>query len=218
MDKGAMGDPEDKNSDRSDPAPEAEDKFRKISRFFHRLETEKNIDPESYLKRYPELEQELKDLFLKIGSLPDIQPFTEADPWILGDFKILREIGSGGMATVYEAEQISLKRRVALKLLPSHRSLSTRSVLKFQREAEAGGRQTHPGIVAVYGVGEVEKIHYIAQELVEGSISLEKELERLRQEPERPPGYFQTTANFIAKVADALNHAHTSGVVHRDVK
>ena len=75
---------------------------------------------------------------------------------ILGDFKILREIDSGGMATVYEAEQCSLKRKVALKLLPSHLRYSEEAIRKFRREAEAGGRQRHPGIVSVYAVGELE--------------------------------------------------------------
>ncbi|MBU0755088.1 MAG: serine/threonine protein kinase, partial [Planctomycetes bacterium] len=59
-------------------------------------------------------------------------------------------------ATVFEAEQLSLKRRVALKVLPSHQIMDDREVLRFKREAEAGGRQSHPGIVAIHAVGEYE--------------------------------------------------------------
>ena len=72
----------------------------------------------------------------------------------MGDFRIIREIGRGGMGVVYEAEQISLKRKVALKVLPFDLGFCDEAVLKFRREAEAGGRQSHPGIVAVYSTGE----------------------------------------------------------------
>jgi serine/threonine protein kinase len=86
----------------------------------------------------------------------------------LGDFELIRELGSGGMGTVWEAEQTSLGRRVALKILAPHISMSPTSLQRFQREAEAGARLTHPNIVAVHSVGEADGTHYIAQELVEG--------------------------------------------------
>jgi len=133
------------------------------------------VSPEEYLTKYPELEKDLKELFNRLkaegAEEMDIEegPGAEAatPPDTIGDFKIIRELGSGGMGTVYEAEQISLKRKVALKVLPSHLSFSDEAVRKFHREAEAGGRQSHPGIVAIYAVGEEKGVHYIAQELVE---------------------------------------------------
>lgn len=137
---------------------------------------------------------------------------------ILGDFKIITEIGSGGMATVYEAEQISLKRKVALKLLPPALGFSRDRVTKFRREAEAAGRQLHPAIVAVYAVGEYEGVHYIAQELVEGGWTLADKLEELKQEAGQPAGYFRQVARLIVEVAEALQSAHSSGVTHRDIK
>jgi tetratricopeptide (TPR) repeat protein len=138
-------------------------------------------------------------------------------PEVLGDYKIIRLIGKGGMATVYEAEQISLKRRVALKILPSHLSIHEEAVKRFRREAEAGGRQSHSGIVAIFGVGEHEGYHYIAEELVEGETSLADLLEEYRQEKALPLGYYQQGAQLIMEVAEALQHAHESGVIHRDV-
>jgi len=136
----------------------------------------------------------------------------------VGDFRILRELGRGGMGVVYEAEQISLARKVALKLLPFHLGSVEESVMKFRREATAGGRQSPPGLVAVYGVGEHEGVHYIARELVEGSRTLADKLEALRKASDLPPGYFRETAECIAEAADALHHAHEAGVIHRDVK
>jgi tetratricopeptide (TPR) repeat protein len=139
-------------------------------------------------------------------------------PEVLGDYKIIRLIGKGGMATVYEAEQISLKRRVALKVLPGHLSLHDEAVKRFRREAEAGGRQSHPGIVAIFGVGEHEGYHYIAEELVEGETSLADLLDEYRHEKALPLGYYQQGAQLIMEVAGALQHAHEAGVIHRDVK
>lgn len=136
----------------------------------------------------------------------------------IGEFRIKRWIASGGMGTVYEAEQIPLNRTVALKVLPSHLSYSETAILKFRREAEAGGRQHHPGIVAIYAVGEHEGIHYIAQELVEGGRNLHDRLMEIRDRELQPPDYFRESAEIVAHVADALEHAHESGVIHRDIK
>jgi len=140
---------------------------------------------------------------------------------LLGDYRLLREIGRGGMGVVFAAEQISIRRRVALKVLLPQLTLSTESVLKFQREAEAGGRQHHPGIVSVYAVGEYEGVHYIAQELVPGGETLADRLRAWRQvKPRlrRSRGDFEHLARLFAAVATALAHAHANGVVHRDVK
>ena len=86
----------------------------------------------------------------------------------LGDFRILREIGRGGMGVVYEAEQISLHRRVALKMLPFAAVLDARQLQRFQNEAVAAASLKHPNIVQVYSVGCERGIHYYAMEYVEG--------------------------------------------------
>ncbi|MFH2000890.1 MAG: protein kinase, partial [Planctomycetota bacterium] len=153
------------------------------------------------------------------GSAPQIlrEPALKSGRF-LGDFRILSEIGRGGMGVVYEAQQVSLNRKVALKVLPEHLSFSEQAIKKFQREAEAGGRQQHPGIVAVYAQGEHEGVHYIAHELIEGGRNLADQLAELRKKPRLPRDHFRYSASFIAEVAEALTHAHRSGVIHRDVK
>lgn len=137
---------------------------------------------------------------------------------ILGDFRVGPEIGRGGMGVVFEAEQISLRRKVALKILPPHLSLVDKAVLRFRREAEVGGRQSHPGIVSVFAVGEQEGIHYIAQEYVPGGVTLADKIGEHAGSDDFPRGYFRDVARFIAEVADALDYAHESKVIHRDIK
>jgi len=153
-----------------------------------------------------------------LGDLAASVPAPPAAAGTLGDFRILREIGAGGMATVFEAEQISLGRKVALKILPEHRSRSRLAVEKFRREAIAAGRLNHPGIVSVYAVGEDKGIHFIAQELVEGGRTLARELEEMRAQGRPPRDHFRAAASTIASVAEALGSAHAHGVIHRDVK
>lgn len=194
-----------------------------------------NPDVDAFCSRHPEcgpeLREKIQDFLFVAQRLPgvdqadrhgDVPAALPAKPMhtgmILGDFRIVQEIGRGGQGVVYEAEQISLRRRVALKVLPSHLSLCDDAVGKFRREAEAGGRQKHPGIVAVHAMGEFDGIHYIAHELVEGGRSLADRLDELRIAGDLPVGYFREAAGLAADVADALHHAHQSGVIHRDVK
>src|SRR5262249_24100534 len=164
------------------------------------------------------------------------------------DFKGLRELGGGGMAVVYEAEQLSLNRRVALKVLPLAATMDPRQLQRFRHEARAAGLLHHPHIVPVYGVGCERGIHYYAMQLIEGC-SLAAVIGRWRLEGEdtksealgpdpvgaggpptpppaaratvrshRPPKPFRRIAELVAQAADALEYAHTMGVVHRDVK
>ena len=100
----------------------------------------------------------------------------------LGDFILLEEIGRGGMGKVFHARQISLEREVALKVLPLVGGLDPDAVTRFRREAEAAGRLSHPGIVPVYAMGEVDDTYYYAMELVEGP-SLFHLLQSLRDRP-----------------------------------
>jgi serine/threonine protein kinase len=86
----------------------------------------------------------------------------------LGDFRIVREVGRGGMGVVYEAQQISLARRVALKILPFAAVLDPRHLQRFKNEALAAAHLDHPNIVEVYGVGCERGIHFYAMRFVEG--------------------------------------------------
>src|SRR5262245_21978409 len=85
-----------------------------------------------------------------------------------GDFHILRRLGEGGMGQVYLAEQISLKRKVALKLLRTDLAANAASLQRFQAEAMAVARATHANIVQVYAISEADGVHYMALEYVEG--------------------------------------------------
>jgi formylglycine-generating enzyme required for sulfatase activity len=167
-----------------------------------------------YVAEEMEGEADGEELALPEGSPPEIC----RKGMTLGEFRIGPEIGRGGMGVVYEAEQIPLNRKVALKVLPPHLSLVDEAVLKFRREAEAGGRQSHPGIVSVYAVGEHEGIHYIAQEYVPGGFTLADRLQEFTGYGELIPEYYRESAQLVAKVADALDYAHQSGVIHRDIK
>lgn len=189
----------------------------------------------------------------------------------LGEYRIIQEIGRGGMGTVFEAIQEGLGRRVALKVLRGSAILDDKAIRRFHREAEAVAQLKHPNIVPVYSVGEESGTHYYSMELVEG-VSLSQVIRCLRdgllvkQDPFDPVSYsgqeiaveftkhgslptvtvefgstepnegesrrqsdtrarramnrefINTAVEIIAQAADALDHAHSHGIVHRDVK
>ena len=104
----------------------------------------------------------------------------------LGDYRILREIGRGGMGVVYEAEQVSLGRHVALKVLPFAAAIDPKQRQRFQIEAQAAAQLHHPHIVPIFSVGCDHEIHYYAMQFVEGR-SLSAMLHELRHgEDDRP--------------------------------
>ena len=137
---------------------------------------------------------------------------------LLGDYRLVRELGRGGMGVVWEAEQRALRRRVALKVLGPEFQRSPKRVERFRREAEAGGCVSHPNLVAIYAVGEDQGTHYIVQELVAGGRTLSELLAEARGRGERPAGYYREQAARLAEIADALHALHEAGVIHRDVK
>src|SRR5204863_1044572 len=111
----------------------------------------------------------------------------------LGDYQILREVGRGGMGVVYEAQQLSLGRHVAIKVLPSHALLDPRQLARFQREARSAAKLHHTNIVPVFGVGEQDGLHYYVMQFIQG-LGLDlvlDELRRLRQ----PRGKAASTGN-----------------------
>jgi serine/threonine protein kinase/WD40 repeat protein/tetratricopeptide (TPR) repeat protein len=100
-----------------------------------------------------------------VAPLPGAEDFV---PGVLGDFRILREVGRGGMGVVYEAEQVSLNRRVALKVLPLAATMDPRQLERFRHEARAAALLHHPHVVPVHGVGCERGVHYYAMQLIEG--------------------------------------------------
>src|SRR5438128_2018384 len=136
-----------------------------------------------YAERYPELAEDIRDLFPSLVMMEDLKPATvqytltsdksapapEAPKFErLGDFRILREVGRGGMGIVYEAEQESLGRRVALKVLPAQALLEPQKRQRFQREVKAAARMHHTNIVPVYGVAEHDNMLYYVMQYIQG--------------------------------------------------
>lgn len=161
----------------------------------------------------------------------------------LGDYLLIREVGRGGMGVVYEAEQISLRRRVALKVLPFAAAIDPRQLERFKNEATAAAHLRHENIVPVYAVGSDRGVHYYAMQFIEGQ-SLAAVIAELRlPSNERPAAdgkpacettslvamlsterssgsgaYYDWVAKMGRQAALALEHAHQTGVVHRDIK
>src|ERR1700758_3930792 len=100
-------------------------------------------------------------------------------PQRLGDFELLRELGRGGMGIVYEARQVSLNRKVALKVLSSGLGLTSKAVQRFHREAEAAAKLHHTNIVPIYATGEENGTHFYAMELIDGP-SLDHVIRQMR--------------------------------------
>jgi serine/threonine protein kinase len=128
----------------------------------------------------------------------------------LGDFEILREIGRGGMGIVYEARQVSLNRKVALKLLSGVPGLTPKAVQRFHREAEAAARLHHTNIVPIYATGEQDGAHFYAMELIEGP-SLDRAIRQLRQAKANGENYSPNPT--VPDCASGVNPAPTDPYV-----
>ena len=128
----------------------------------------------------------------------------------LSHYRLVRQLGAGGMGVVYLAEDTQLGRRAAVKILPRHLADDASLVSRFRQEARAASALNHPNIVTIYEVGEAEGTHFIATELVEGAT--------LRERMARAPVTVGEAVDIALQVAAALWKAHAAGVVHRDVK
>ncbi|MBI5368649.1 MAG: serine/threonine protein kinase, partial [Planctomycetes bacterium] len=138
-------------------------------------------------------------------------PIDRAERVLAGDYRILRFIGRGGMGTVYLAEQLSLKRRVALKLLPREATSAPEALARFRREAQAAARLQHPGIVQVFALHEDRDEACSGRAFLAGAA-----LGRRRRRGGRLP--IEEALRTARDAARALAAAHRNGVIHRDVK
>ncbi len=161
-------------------ASEQHDLGQLAEEFVSRRRQGERASIEDYAAQYPDLAEEIRELFPTVIELEQLKVhkvFSSGGPAAsigpvpltqLGDFRIIREIGRGGMGVVYEAEQESLHRRVALKVLGTQMGMSSRQLVRFRREAEAAARLHHTNIVPIYGVGEDQGLQFYAMQFIEG--------------------------------------------------
>src|SRR5262245_4835329 len=127
-----------------------------------------------------------------------------------GQYRILSLLGVGGMAEVYLAEDARLRRKVALKLLPPEFTQDRERLRRFEQEARAASALNHPNIVTIFEIGEVEGIHFIATEYIDG--------QTLRQRMLGASMKLSEALDVAVQVASALAAAHEAGIIHRDIK
>jgi Flp pilus assembly protein TadD/serine/threonine protein kinase len=266
-----------------------------LEEFARRLETGALVDVEAYVAEHPERGEVLRRMLPVIQMLAELDrpgavvaptspggPGPQAALGELGDYRILRELGRGGMGVVYEAEQISLGRRVALKVLPFASTLDSRQLQRFKNEAHAAAQLHHTNIVPVHATGCERGVHYYAMQFIDGR-TLAELIAELRQRTSRdradsqrtgpytpgspgadaasgalltpppvwnrgrpawiegdqapaetaatPPvaalstlpsprdrAFYRLVARLGIQAAEALEHAHQLGVLHRDIK
>src|ERR687895_2209152 len=128
-----------------------------------------------------------------------------------GRYRILRKLGSGGMANVYLSEDEDLGRQVAIKILNDRHASDDQFVERFRREAKNAAGLSHPNIVSVYDRGEAEGTYYIAMEYLDG-----RSLKELIVS--RGPAPVHLAIEYARQILDALRFAHRNGIMHRDIK
>ena len=129
-----------------------------------------------------------------------------------GRYEIINKIGNGGMATVYRATDLVLKRYVAVKILRDEFTTDEEFIRRFETEAQSAARLTHPNIVSIYDVGVDNGVYYIVMELIQG-----KTLKEIIVE-ERGPLPWKWSVNVAIQIASALEMAHKNNIIHRDIK
>jgi serine/threonine protein kinase/Tfp pilus assembly protein PilF len=238
-----------------------------VEEFTNRVQAGEAVDVESYAQRHPEHAERIRQLLPALALLAEVGSAVHAGSdgvsrevaearlsGTLGDFRLLHEVGRGGMGVVYEAEQISLRRRVALKVLPFAATMDSRHLQRFHNEAQAAAGLHHTNIVPVFSVGCERGVHFYAMQFIDGQPLSERirhwrGLEKKTPAPgeeqtvaywprpgdaaspppaaERTPltgegrrgrDYFRKVAELGVQAAEALDHAHQLGIVHRDIK
>ena len=128
----------------------------------------------------------------------------------LGHYKIVSQIGEGGMGEVYLADDTRLRRKVALKVLPENIAADSDRLRRFEREAFAASALNHPNILTIYEFGEEHNRHFLVSEFVEG--------ESLRKRMTTASLRLTETLEIAIQIVSALQAAHQAGIVHRDIK
>ena len=220
-----------------DPGDEARDPLEELAAdYAERLRRGERPSVADYQLRHPELAQAISEFFPTVAALEDLR--EPGVPETVGEYRLLRELGRGGMGAVFVAEQPSLQRRVAVKIMTGSDAAAR---ARFQREARIAAGLTHPHILPVFACGEEQGTAWIAMQLVTG-LGLDRVIAALasgrvppsdtglagvvaavRARRDLPVGILgqahgREVALLGAQAADALAHAHAQGVLHRDVK
>jgi serine/threonine protein kinase/WD40 repeat protein len=197
------------------------DPFGQIAdEFVEALRQGKRPSVEEFAGRYPEHADDIREILpalllmekAKAAEAPQGQAragVVAAPLSQLGDYRILREVGRGGMGVVYEAQQLSLGRHVAIKVLPASALLDPRKLVRFQREARSAARLHHTNIVPVFGVGEQDGLHYYVMQFIQGlglDVVLD-ELCRLRRPRGNPAPTVSDTAGHASRGSQGLSAA-----------
>jgi serine/threonine protein kinase/WD40 repeat protein len=214
--------------------------------FVAKLRTGERPSYEEYLQRFPEQATELKDLLPALvlleghaaaidARVSNATPGSGPLPEEIGEYKIVQEIGRGGMGIVYEAVELTLGRHVALKVLLLPGLLSPKHLERFRYEARSAARLQHPNIVPIFGFGESGGIHYYAMQYIRGE-NLHAVIAQARHAADAGVQradsvvtassirwgsgrtFYHSVAHIGLQVAEALSYAHSEGVLHRDIK
>lgn len=209
---------------RGGPMPDDPRLFQAVQEYLQQLEQGKRPDRREWLARYPDLADALNECLdgldfvhhaaASVGSGSSPRPVVEPGPALesstpVGDFQIVREIGRGGMGIVYEAIQLSLGRRVALKVLPLAASFDAKYLQRFRQEAQAAAQLHHSSIVPVYAVGCERGIHYYAMQLIDGQ-SLDRIVRQLRSEAGMNPVDAASSAAIASRRGSGARHGDSA--------
>jgi WD40 repeat protein/serine/threonine protein kinase len=180
---------------------------------------------EEFARRYPQHASEIREMLPALvlmeqaksaddtsGQRRQAKASASAAPLRqLGDYQILREVGRGGMGVVYEAQQLSLGRHVAIKVLPSHALLDPRQLGRFQREARSAARLHHTNIVPVFGIGEQDGLHYYVMQFIPG-LGLDVVLDELRRLRQPRGKQAPTQADASGRLTNVTRHMSAANV------
>ena len=209
-----------------------------LDEYLRKMEAGEATDRSDLIAAHPDIGEALAEYLSKLDDLNRLvvgdTPTSEIAGKQLGDYRLIRELGRGGMGIVYLAQQLSLDRMVAVKLLPFASLLEPKYIERFKNEARAAAQLEHPNIVPVYSIGLDDGIHYYAMRYITGQ-SLDQVISKTRHETDESQGTRSPARGDLkprkvapeqltkllqqfAEVAEALHRAHEYGVVHRDIK